>query len=140
MKQRMRIVLSILLVGLLLGGCSFSRSSKHSSKSSSSPCRSSSAKSTESVAVTSSSYQEEVSSLAILYVGSFGSARDFNRELGQIAKSHGIADWKSNQKTYQAVGIGLKRAKVSRDDLPSLDFLNTLIGSPYYQEIIDQVQ
>ena len=140
MKNRHYPFLVILLAALMLGGCSFSTSSKHSSKSSSSPSRASSARSPEAVTVTSQSFQEDVSSLAILYVGSSGSSTDFRRELGQIAKTHGIADWKNTASTYDAIGHGLKQANIAKQDLESLPFLEGLDFSPYYSRIISSLE
>lgn len=126
----------LLTCSLLLSGCSFSTSSKHSSKSSSSPSRSSSGGGEESVQRASTSLQEEVEALAILYVGSSGSATDFQRELGHIAKGHGTVDWESNPRVFSAIGTGLNKAGVTRDSVASLPFLEGLETSPHYSRIM----
>ncbi len=85
---------------------------------------------------TSSSFNEEITALTILYVGSSGSAIDFQRELGQIGNSHGISDWENTANTYKAIGDGLKRAKVSADTIHTLPFLKGLENSPHYSHVI----
>lgn len=124
-----------LITCLILSGCSFSTSSKHSFKSSTSPSRSSSKNSTKSVDTTSASYKEDVTSLTILYVGSVGSTRDFQRELSQISKTHGISTWENNPNTYDAIGVGLKKAKVAKSDTATLPFLEGLKDSKYYPRV-----
>jgi len=137
MKKTLLMAASLLLsCTLLLSGCSFSTSSKHSSKSSSSPSRSSSGGGEESVQQATTSLQEEVEALAILYVGSSGSTTDFQREIGQIAKGHGIVDWENNPRIFSAIGMGLKRAGVAKDAVETLPFLQGLETSPYYPRIM----
>lgn len=86
---------------------------------------------------TSSSYEEDVAALAILYVGSAGQTQDFQRELGQISNSHGIVDWENNPGTYKAIGIGLNRAKISKASIEALPFLQGMSNSPHYSKILD---
>ncbi|HEX2485289.1 MAG TPA: putative lipoprotein [Myxococcota bacterium] len=44
---------------------------------------------------------------------------ELSRELTRVAARHGIADWESEPDTLRAVGEGLRRAGVARDDLPA---------------------
>ncbi len=135
MTQKCWSILAVILICFFASSCSFSTSSKHSSKSSSSSCRSSSKQGEESANKTSASYQEEVSALAILYVGSMGSAQDFQRELSQVASAHGIGDWQNTESTFKAIGLGLKRAKISVDSISGLSFMEGLSSSPFYPQI-----
>lgn len=137
--------ITILLTCLFFSGCSFSTSSESISTSIdaistsiSSPSNSSSNnQAEEAVKKTSSSFNEEITALTILYVGSSGAAIDFQRELGQIANSHGISDWENTANTYKAIGDGLKRAKVSEETINTLPFLKGLEASPHYSQIIN---
>lgn len=141
MAKKQCTTLVIILSCLMLGACSFSTSSKHSSKSSSSPCRSSSRDSGdvgdggEFVKATTNSYQEEIASLTSLHVGSQTDSKDFQRELGQISISYGVADWENRMKTYDAIGMGLQRANVTLAQIDSLEFLQGLSDSVYYSHI-----
>lgn len=139
MTQKCWSILAIIVICFFASSCSFSTSSKHSSKSSSSSCRSSS-KQEESINKTSASYQEEVSALTILYVGSMGTAQNYQRELNQVASAHGIGDWQNTESTFKAIGIGLKRAKISADSISGLSFMEGLNSSPFYPQIIAAYQ
>ncbi len=137
MKKEFWAVVVLMSCCLIISGCSFSTSSKHSSKSSSSPSRSSSGGGDENAAKISNSLDEEVEALAILYVGSSGSAYDFQRELSQIASGHGVVDWEGHAPIYSAIGKGVKRAGVSQKSLATLPFLQGMTTSPFYSKIVD---
>ena len=137
---------ALLILAMAFGAmaCS-SRSFSHSSRSSSSPSRWLSASSrsgrsekpTEkpgeaSVRATQSSFQEEVSALAVLYAQSSGTADDFHREVGNAARRHGISFWEGVPATYQAIGRGLARAQVPKEAIPYLPFLQNLKTSEHY--------
>ncbi len=136
MKKSRLALIALVAVCLVFSGCSFSKSSKASSKSSSSPSRSSSGDGEKSVEETSSSYQEDVASLANLYVGSAGSAQNFQRELGEVSSRYGIVDWENNPGTFKAIGAGLKRAGVPKDSLQTLPFLQGISNSHLYSQIL----
>jgi hypothetical protein len=128
-------VFILLLIAIFLAGCSF----YHSSYSSSSPSRSSSRSSKGSpkeVKATHNSYQEEVASLAVIYVGSQGDSQKFHQELGQIAARHGIADWGSDRATFLAIGRGLKRANVPENSIQYLSFLHGIRALPLYGAVL----
>lgn len=138
MKKNNLIVVAFLSLCLVFTGCSFSTSSKTSSDSSSSPSRSSSGEgeeNAESVKKTSSSLQEDVETLTILYVGSAGSPQDFQRELDQTCSRHGIVDWGNSAATFEAIGAGLKRAGVSEDSIDVFPFIYELRSFPLYSHI-----
>src|SRR5215813_6533419 len=102
-----------LLMGvlLLLVGCSISASSKSSSESSASSSGSSSPESKE------TQYRNDVRDFTASYVKSGGRIEDFKRRLGELAKERGITDWETNLVTYEGIGRGLKKAKVSQVEL-----------------------
>jgi hypothetical protein len=136
MKNTWKLFIALLACAALVAGCSFSTSSKHSSKSSSSPSRSSSKGGEESVNKNTVSLKEEVEALTILYVGSSGSAVDFQREISQISKGHGTVDWENNPHIFSAIGVGLNRAGVAKETVKSLPFLQGLDTSLHYPMII----
>jgi hypothetical protein len=103
---------SLLIAALLLAaGCSFSASSKSSSESSASSSGSSSPESKE------TQYRNDVRDFTAAYVKSGGRIDDFKRRLGELAKERGITDWETNLVTYEGIGRGLGKAKVSQVEL-----------------------
>ena len=103
---------SLLIAALLLSaGCSLSASSKSSSESSASSSASSSPESKE------TQYRNDVRDFTAAYVKSGGRIEDFKRRLGDLAKERGITDWETNLVTYEGIGRGLGRAKVSQIEL-----------------------
>jgi len=127
-------VAAVISAGMLLAAssaCSFSASSRSSSRSS----RSSSGrgdtdreKETEPVKVKQiekahTGFQEEIAAIAVLYVGSSGTAEDFQRDITAAAKRNGIPYWELDERVFTAVGIGLQRAGVKKEMIPTLPFL-----------------
>lgn len=99
----------------VLSGCSLSQSSSASSESSSkiisSPFLSSSASSSPD---TSNKYRDDVEGYTYAYVRS--SSLDytgFQKGLGEIAAKYGITNWEAQPVTYNAIGRGLKKAKLT---------------------------
>jgi hypothetical protein len=103
--------LLLIAVVLLAAGCSLSESSKSSSDSSGSSSRSSSPESKE------TQYRNDVRDFTAAYVKSGGRIEDFKRRLGDLAKERGITDWETNLVTYEGIGRGLGKAKVSQVEL-----------------------
>jgi len=104
--------MSLLIAALLLAaGCSLSASSKSSSESSASSSGSSSPESKE------TQYRNDVRDFTAAYVKSGGRIDDFKRRLGELAKERGITDWETNLVTYEGIGRGLGKAKVSQVEL-----------------------
>ena len=96
---------SLLIAAMLvLAGCSISASSKSSSDSSAS----SSPESEE------AQYRNDVRDYTAAYVKSGGRIEDYRRQLGVLAKQRGITDWEQNPMTYDGIGRGLGKAKVSQ--------------------------
>ena len=133
MRKASMQVVAVLSVGALwavCSACSFSASSRSSSASSRSSSRSSSggdAQETEQeLAATKTGFQEEIAAIAVLYAGSNGSAEDFQRDVSAAAKRNGIPVWELDERVFTSIGIGLQRAGVKRDTIPSIPFLQGL--------------
>ena len=113
---------SLLIAALLLSaGCSISASSRSSSESSESSSGSSSPESKE------TQYRNDVRDFTASYVKSGGRIEDFRRRLGDLAKERGITDWEQNLLTYEGIGRGLGKAKVSQVELDT--YTSNLAGS-----------
>src|SRR3989442_828744 len=97
---------------LVLVGCSLSTSSRSSSDSSDS---------SESSSRTSKErhgrYREDVRSYTAAYVRSGGQLDAFEKELGDLARSHGLTNWEDDQTTYVGIGEGLGDAAVGVAEL-----------------------
>jgi hypothetical protein len=110
----MNTLIALVLVALmaLTAGCSFSASSAASSESSSASSESSSASS--SPASKETSYRDDVRDYTAAYVKSGGQFDAFQRRIGELAKQHDITNWEDTMATYEGIGAGLGRAKVSQ--------------------------
>jgi hypothetical protein len=110
----MNTLIALLLVALMAvtAGCSFSASSAASSESSSASSESSSASS--SPASKEASYRDDVRDYTAAYVKSGGQFDAFQKRIGELAKQHDITNWEDNLATYEGIGAGLGRAKVSQ--------------------------
>ncbi len=119
--------------------CSFSASSRSSSRSSSSPSRSSSRHGEENkvkeLETTRGAFQEEIAAIAVLYVGSGGTAEDFQRDVTAAAKRNGIPYWELDERVFTAIGVGLERAGVKQEIIPSLPFLQGLRNAAQFNAI-----
>jgi hypothetical protein len=62
-------------------------------------------------------YRNDVRDFTASYVKSGGRIEDFKRRLGDLAKERGITDWEENMATYEGIGRGLGKAKVSQVEL-----------------------
>jgi len=122
-----RVVLIPVL--LVLVGCSLSTSLSTSSQSVSDSSASISASSESSSRfLTSSSrsstsaerqtrYREEVRSHTAAYVRSGVQFDAFEKELGELARSHGLTHWEEDETTYVGIGEGLGDAAVGEAQL-----------------------
>jgi hypothetical protein len=109
----------LIAVMMLSTGCSISASSESSSASSAS----SSPESKE------TQYRNDVRDFTAAYVKSTGGFEDFRRRLGDLAKERGITDWETNLLTYEGIGRGLGKAKVSQVELDTYT-ANLAAGDP----------
>jgi len=99
---------------LVLVGCSLSTSSRMTSDfldSSESSSRSSTSKERH------SRYREDVRSYTAAYVRSGGQFDAFTKELGDLARRHGLTNWEDDQTTYIGIGEGLGDAAVGEAEL-----------------------
>lgn len=152
MKRSGVKVAAVLSAGMLVAAssaCSFSASSRSSSRSSSSPSRSSSQrgdadkqqeKEVEPVKVKEiqkahTGFQEELAAIAVLYVGSNGTAEDFQRDITAAAKRNGIPYWELDERVFTAIGIGLQRAGVQKEVIPALPFLQGVRNAALFDAI-----
>lgn len=125
-----RLVLCALFV--CAAGCgSLSASSGSLSKVVLSPLTSSSRSSSP-----DDSYAEDVSDLTASHVKSGGSANDLRRDIGSVAKRHGVTDWESNPTTYRAVGAGLKQAGYTQSQVES--FAKTFADTADQESLIQK--
>jgi hypothetical protein len=117
---------AIALLGILalLAGCSLSYSSGKSSNSSKSSSNSSSPSDTDQKDG-KTAYKSDVSAYTTS-AAKDGNAEDYMRELGSIAKRHGITDWERDTATYNAIGSGLRRAGVTREEVKDVYFIKDL--------------
>ena len=90
------------LVGL--SGCAFTASTSavldSSLASSASPSRE----------VRAAAYHDDICDLTAAHVATGGSFLAFQRQLGDLARKHGISDWEEEPATYAAIGHGLAKA------------------------------
>jgi hypothetical protein len=96
-------ILGIASLAILLTGCSFSYSSKSSSASS----RSSSSSGSSSP---EDAYKADIGDFTAANIQSGGTVDDLRREIGKLAKKHGVTDWESSKLTFEGVGGGLAKA------------------------------
>jgi hypothetical protein len=108
---------------LVLLGCSISTSVQSSSDSSTSSESSSRSSASSSRSSTSSSegrqsrYRDDVRSYTAAYARSGAQLDVFERELSEVARSHGLTNWEEDEATYIGIGAGLGDAAVSKDQL-----------------------
>jgi hypothetical protein len=108
---------------LLLVGCSLSTSSQSASDSSASSESSSRSSASSSRSSTSSSegrqsrYREDVRSSTAAYVRSGAPIDVFERQLSELARSHGLTNWEEDEATYIGIGAGLGDAAVGKAQL-----------------------
>ena len=55
-----------------------------------------------------------------------GRIADFDKKLGELARSRGITDWEENMATYEGIGRGLGKAGVSGVELDT--YVRNLAG------------
>ena len=117
-------IMALLSILALLAGCSFSYSSGTSSDSSKSSSASSGGSETDPKDA-KRTFMGDVSA----YTSSAAKGDDaqaYLRELGGIAERNGITDWERDTATYNAIGTGLRRAGIARDEVKSVYFIPAL--------------
>ena len=124
MYDNLKKTIALLGILSLLAGCSFSYSSGASSDSSKSSSASSAQSETDPKDA-KSNYMSDVSAYTTSAANGTN-ADDYMSELGSIAKRHGITDWERDTATYNAIGTGLRRAGISREEVRNVYFINDL--------------
>lgn len=119
--------IALAMAMLVIGGCSFSDSSKSISDSISGSSQSISDSSTSSSpsgdaksSKTETSYRDDVRGYTAAYVRDGGDVAAFQRGLAAIARRHGISDWEASAATWTGVGAGLRSAGASADQRATL--------------------
>ena len=131
MQHAIKNTIALLGILALLAGCSFSYSSGTSSDSSGTSSDSSKSSSASSGASETdpkdakNSFMSDVSAYTTS-AAKGDDAQAYLRELGSIAERHGITDWERDTATYNAIGTGLRRAGISRDNVKNVYFVQDL--------------
>lgn len=117
----------VVLALLVLGGCSFSDSSKSISNSISDSSKSFSDSSTSSspsddgaADKKETSYRDDVRGYTAAWVRDGGDVASFQRGLATIARRYGITDWEGTNATWTGVGAGLRAADASAAERTTL--------------------
>ncbi len=124
MQHKLKNIIALMGILLLLAGCSFSYSSGASSDSSKSSSASSGGSETDPKDA-KRAYMSDVSAYTTS-AAKGNDAKAYLRELGSIAKRHGITDWERDTATYNAIGTGLRRAGIARDEVRDVYFTQAL--------------
>ncbi len=70
-------------------------------------------------------FQEDVINLVVLHIQSENLDQyQFQNELNQLAKLHGIINWEGLEETFLAIGYGLKQSGVTSVEIASHQLLN----------------
>jgi hypothetical protein len=103
---------------------SFSKSSKGISKSASASSKSSSGSISESSGSEETRYREDVEEFTKAWVSSGGGGPESNflGAIGGFAEKRGITDWESDVITWEGIGRGLGRAKLSDAQLEAYKY------------------
>jgi hypothetical protein len=127
------MLLSVLVALAALGplGCSISTSLSDSSESASDSSGSLSDSSASSSGSSSPEgkeavYRDDVRDYTAAYVKSGGRIADFDKKLGELARSRGITNWEENMATYEGIGRGLGKAGVDGVELDT--YVRNLAG------------
>jgi hypothetical protein len=118
-KRRYVSYFVLLIISVILSGCSFSESSSSSSESSSNSSEGSYNSLSSIVSSPSKSskkgerYQDEIVDYTYAYVkSSEADYESFQKGLADIASRQGIVNWEEDPNTYIAIGKGLRKAKI----------------------------
>ena len=96
----------------LVVGCLSSSTSQGSSESSSDSSGSFSDSSRSSSGESQTSFLRDVRAYAARFAKDGGEVEAFERDLGAIARSHGVLDWEADDGTYRELGGGFAEAGV----------------------------
>lgn len=147
-KTNLSMLTILLILALIQAGCSISDSVSASSESVStiltSPSTSSASsgdddEETAKIELTTTLYEEDIAALTVLYLRHEKNDNEFKRQLGEIAKGHGINDWEQEVSTFKAMGIGLKRAGIGEKSILEIPYFKTL-SDENYQCVVEGYQ
>ncbi|MCU0735432.1 MAG: putative lipoprotein [Methylotetracoccus sp.] len=129
--QRALTRVPLVLVAVLSGGCSISWSLSESSESVSDSLASVSGSSSpkEGIGEAKIPYRDDVANLTMSVVASNFSSSNFMDALNRIAAQRRISSWASEKATYYGIGKGLKKAGVSKSNIPRQTFLQGVLSS-----------
>ena len=131
MQHAIKNTIVLLSILALMAGCSFSYSSGTSSDSSGTSSDSSKSSSASSGGSETDpkdakiTYKSDVSAYTTSAAKS-DDAQAYLGELGSIAERNGITDWERDTATYNAIGTGLRRTGISRDEVKNVYFIPAL--------------
>jgi hypothetical protein len=108
-RRRAALALAALLPALA-AACSFSYSSGKFSDSSKGSSNSSTSSSPSG---SGQAYRSDVRDYTAAFVKSSADLAAFQAGIGDLARRRGISDWEDDANTWQAIGEGLSRARVS---------------------------
>lgn len=133
--------IAILLMFLLLSGCSVSYSLGKSSDSISASSDSISASSDSSgdddaADVAANRYMDDVVAATVSFVSDQAGSDAFQKTITGIALNHGIVDWEQEDMTYKAMGQGLKRAGVDVHTIAEYPFFRVLTNRAAYSLVL----
>ena len=82
-------------------------------------------------------YAHDVAAATFVASHTGGTAAQILESVGSVAREHGVTDWESIDATYRAMGQGLKRAGIRREDLAA--WSNALFpGNPHAADLLAQ--
>ena len=149
-KKQHQLLIYLACFSMLQAGCSISYSLEKSSDSVStsldsltsitSISTSSSGGEEEKISATSTVYEEDVAAVTVLYISREKTADEYQRQVTNIAKNHGISDWEQEQSTFIGMGKGLRRAGVNRTSISNLAYFKSMADSLSYSDIIKGYQ
>lgn len=130
-----RFLVCVFCIVFVLSGCSISYSFGKSSDSVSSISDSSSPSDDDE----KTAYSQDVRELTVAYSRSGDRPEEYMREIGHIARIHGITNWEQQETTYVAIGEGLRRAGIKETEVKDVSFLKGMIdGNPVALQYVHQ--
>jgi len=109
------------MVALLGAGCSSISWSSDSISNSLNSISNSSSESSPDGKSDSAAYRSDVKHLTAAHLRSGGPLEDLERDLGSVAREHGVNDWESDPATFFGVGQGLALADASKARIDAIE-------------------
>ena len=136
---------AVLVTALLSSGCSVSYSTGKSSDTVSTLLDSVSGSMTSmsggsDVALRLKSYEEDVVAATSLSVSRGQSGQQLIQLITSLARHHGIVDWEQETVSFEAMGQGLRRAGIAREDIARLPYFKKIAGQVEYAFVLKGYQ